>query len=105
MGQRINYFQQRGIQVKALTVPRSGGVGEVCAWLLRSEHEASDLFVFAHGTGNDAFYPQLSLFTHLLQMETAVAEKETKPSEQRKSAPDVIAEFEAAAKADPDLLY
>ncbi|KAL3899585.1 MAG: hypothetical protein SGPRY_012618, partial [Prymnesium sp.] len=39
------------------------------------------------------------------EMETAVAEKETKPSEPRKSAPDVIAEFEAAAKADPDLLY
>ena len=60
------WCQQQGVAVTAVPYERPEAGGMVAAWHLQPAKSSGHQVIFAHGTGNDALYPQLQLFQTLL---------------------------------------
>lgn len=65
-GQRFeSWLKDAGLQAKSYHWERAGGTSELLAMGLTQAHDRP-VVVFLHGLGNDALFPNLSLFKHLL---------------------------------------
>ena len=67
-----NWLEVRNVQSRAVVIARPAAGGDSSGWLLVPRGPARGVVVSVHGTGNDALYPQISLFKALLRRRYAV---------------------------------
>lgn len=66
------WLAARGMRCEPFRFGRPAAGGETAAYLLHPGHPPRSLVVFVHGTGNDAWFPQINLFRRLLEAGHAV---------------------------------
>lgn len=64
----LTYLSKNGVNAESIPFSHDLSEGQLTqAWLLRSCSPTKGIVCFIHGTGNDAFYPHLTLFTSIIK--------------------------------------